>query len=272
MVKRGLMDQAVGADWTPATGDVKISKDGGATANITTLPVAIAMGNGAIWDFAISATEMSAAKIAIIVADTATKAVEDQMFAIITYGNASAEFPGIDFASTTNLASVTTAALSANVITATAINADAITAAKVADGTIDAATFAAGAINAAAIANAAIDEATFAADTAKYQAKIGWIDDNANTTDRYLVIYFKNGEPVVSGITNPDIWVYNNAGTDIIGTSASPITLTQIGSSGTYTRNEGTNRLVNGAAYIARVRATIDSATRTWYQFLGTAG
>lgn len=53
-------------------------------------------------------------------------------------------------------------AMTANVLTASAINADAITAAKVADGTIDAATFAAGAINAAAIAADAITAAKIA--------------------------------------------------------------------------------------------------------------
>ena len=40
MVKRGVVDLAVSADWTPATGDVKLSKDGGADANIGTLPSA----------------------------------------------------------------------------------------------------------------------------------------------------------------------------------------------------------------------------------------
>lgn len=89
IVKASSSDFAVGADWTPAAGDVKISKDGGAAANITTLPTAIAMGNGAIWEFAISATEMQAAEITITVVDSATKAVQDQALSIITFGNAS---------------------------------------------------------------------------------------------------------------------------------------------------------------------------------------
>lgn len=91
MVKRGVVDHAVGADWTPATGDVKISKDGGATANITTLPTAIAMGNSAIWEFPISATEMQAAQVNVTIADTATKAVEDSAFDLETYGHASGQ-------------------------------------------------------------------------------------------------------------------------------------------------------------------------------------
>lgn len=91
LVKRGVADFAVGADWTPAAGDVKVSKDGGAAANIGTLPTAIAMGNTAIWDFTIASGEVSAAKTIITVSDSATKAVEDQCLVIETYGNASAE-------------------------------------------------------------------------------------------------------------------------------------------------------------------------------------
>jgi hypothetical protein len=91
MVKRAVVDHAVGADWTPAAGDVKISKDGGAAANVTNLPTAIAMGNSAIWEFSLTAAEMSAAQINVTVADSATKAVEDTGFDIETYGNAAGQ-------------------------------------------------------------------------------------------------------------------------------------------------------------------------------------
>lgn len=91
VVKRAVVDFAVSADWTPAAGDVKISKDGGAAANVTNLPTAITMGNTAMWDFSLTATEMQAAQIMVSVADSATKAVEDQFFIIETYGNASGQ-------------------------------------------------------------------------------------------------------------------------------------------------------------------------------------
>jgi hypothetical protein len=101
IVKRAVVDFAVGADWTPAAGDVKISKDGGAAANVTNLPTAITMGNGAMWDFSLTATEMQAAQVKVTVVDAATKAVEDQMFVIETYGNASAQHAfDLDTAST----------------------------------------------------------------------------------------------------------------------------------------------------------------------------
>ncbi len=93
MVKRGVVDFAVGADWTPATGDVKVSKDGGAAANIATLPAAVAMGNTAYWEFVFSGTELSCGTLAVTIADSATKAVEDQSFLIETFGNASALYP-----------------------------------------------------------------------------------------------------------------------------------------------------------------------------------
>lgn len=91
VVKRAVVDFAVSADWTPAAGDVKISKDGGAAANVTNLPTAITMGNTAMWDFSLTATELQAAQVVVMVADSATKAVEDQSFIIETYGNASAQ-------------------------------------------------------------------------------------------------------------------------------------------------------------------------------------
>lgn len=92
IIKRAVVDFAVGADFTPAAGDVKISKDGGAAANIGTLPTAVAMGNGAYWEFTLTGTELSAKSIVVTVADSATKAVEDTSFVVETYGDASAMY------------------------------------------------------------------------------------------------------------------------------------------------------------------------------------
>lgn len=114
--------------------------------------------------------------------------------------------------------------------------------------------------------SALLSEASFAADTAKYQAKVWLVKDSGGTADRYLVAFFKNSEPVYSGITNAAIWIYKNDGTDLVGTSGSPVSLTQIGSSGTYTHNEATNRIVSGQAYFMKVTATIGGATRSWPQ------
>lgn len=88
VVKAGSDDFAVTADWTPAAGDVKVIKDGGAPANITTLPTEVGAG---VWKFPLSATEMSAAKVQVVVVDAAVKAVKDLVIYAITYGNVSAE-------------------------------------------------------------------------------------------------------------------------------------------------------------------------------------
>ena len=90
MIKRGVVDFAASADWTPAAGDVKVSQDGGTAANVATLPNAVTMGNTAMWRFAFSDAELQCALLAVTVADSATKAVEDQMFVVETYGHASA--------------------------------------------------------------------------------------------------------------------------------------------------------------------------------------
>jgi hypothetical protein len=93
MVKRGVVDLAATADWTPATGDTKISKDGGSVANTTNNPSAVA-GTGSItWKLTLTAAELSAAEINIQIVDSATKAVEDQFLTIYTYGNAAAKHP-----------------------------------------------------------------------------------------------------------------------------------------------------------------------------------
>jgi len=73
---------------TFAAGDVKIMKDEGAEANITTLPVDEGQG----YSVALSATEMQAARIVIYVVDlTATKVWLDKVIVIETYGHASAQ-------------------------------------------------------------------------------------------------------------------------------------------------------------------------------------
>lgn len=91
MVKRAVVDLAVTADWTPVNSDCNISKDGGAQANPTNN---VAISTGTTWKITLSATELSAKEIDLMVVDAATKAVEDQWLSIKTYGNASAFFQG----------------------------------------------------------------------------------------------------------------------------------------------------------------------------------
>src|SRR5690242_16692102 len=92
MIKRGVVDLAASADWTPATGDTKISKDGGNVANTTNNPAAVGGTGSVLWTLTLTATELSAAIADVQIVDSATKAVEDQGIKVYTFGNASAKF------------------------------------------------------------------------------------------------------------------------------------------------------------------------------------
>lgn len=187
-----------------ATGDFKLIKDEGASANATNSVTD--EGNG-IYSLVLTATEMQAARIALICVDqTATKDWKDTVLLLSTYGHASGQHPfdlgtasapqtGDNFArlgapagasvsadiagvqsDTNDLQTRVPAALvsgridasvgamAAGVVTAAAVATDAIDADALADGAITALTFAAGAIDAAAIAADAIGASELAAD------------------------------------------------------------------------------------------------------------
>jgi len=118
IIKRGVVDYAVSADWvSPATGDIKVSKDGGAAANITTLPTAVTMGNTAYWEFQLSASELSCKTLVVTICDqTAPKAVEDQMFIVETFGNSSAMYPSDPTADTVDAENRFLTAVKTNVL------------------------------------------------------------------------------------------------------------------------------------------------------------
>ena len=108
MLKAASDDFALGADWTPAAGDVKLIKDGVSPTNVATLPAVLASGNGATWQYALSATEMQVARSVLTIVDAGTKVVKDQQINIRTYGHPSAQDPrdvelaGIASAATAN--------------------------------------------------------------------------------------------------------------------------------------------------------------------------
>lgn len=93
MVKRSVVDLAVSADWTPATGDTKIDKDGAGVANTTNNPAIVTGTGSTLWALTLTATELSCKVATVQIVDSATKAVEDQVIHIFTYGNASALIP-----------------------------------------------------------------------------------------------------------------------------------------------------------------------------------
>lgn len=97
LIKRGVVDFAQTADYTPAATDSAISKDAGNFAD-TTNTIAIVGGaptrGVSMWKIVLSATELQCAVAAVQIVDAATKAIEDQAFEVYTYGNASAMFAG----------------------------------------------------------------------------------------------------------------------------------------------------------------------------------
>lgn len=90
MIKRGVMDLAVSADWTPATGDVKVRQDAGSFANVGTLPSILSVAD---WGQPLTTGETTGKFVSVQIIDSATKAVEDNELILFTYGHASAYWP-----------------------------------------------------------------------------------------------------------------------------------------------------------------------------------
>jgi hypothetical protein len=231
----GLVSQAdtkkLQSNPTLAAGDVKVVKDGGASANLTTLP-AVTPSSSVFVQVDLSATEMTADNVAVSFIDAAGAQWCDLLISIQTTAR---QVDDLAFPNTSGRGLDVSAG-----------------------GDADAAV--------QSIVASAINAAAFNADTDVYQSKLWLFDDDTGTTDRYVVVWFKNGQPITSGITSPTIQVFKAAdGADLVASTA----MTQIASTGTYRKDEATNRIVDGVAYIAKTQATIDAATRTWLQPVG---
>jgi hypothetical protein len=81
--KQGSSDFAVGADWIPATGDVKLW-NGSTEGNLSTLPTAV---TGGLWRFTLLGTELQAKCVTVKIIDVPTKAVMDNFFRVETFGH-----------------------------------------------------------------------------------------------------------------------------------------------------------------------------------------
>lgn len=189
VVKAGAIDFAVSGDWTPATGDTKICKDGGNVTNTSNNPAAVGGTGSRLWKLTLTATEMQAARVAIQIVDAA---IEDQAIIIATYGHASAQHAfdldkALSFSGSYVKAdlqewrSSVPAALSSTFIQAHVRS--------IVNNAIGPPTFSAGAIDAAAIAPNAIGASELAADAANEIAdavlrratadvEAGWTEDD----------------------------------------------------------------------------------------------
>jgi len=80
LVKAGVNDLAVSADYTPVTADCRLSKDGGTWAAATNTIADETEG----WSITLTSAELSATRIHLNIVDAATKAVEDQSLIVNT--------------------------------------------------------------------------------------------------------------------------------------------------------------------------------------------
>jgi hypothetical protein len=218
LIKRASIDFVGSADYQPGSGDVRVCVDNGSPTNINSLPVFSYQGSGGFWRFAFTNSEYSGKKIDVTLTDAASKAVEDQMFSIETYGHASAMYQ---------------ADWSAPYLP-TVVNS---------------------------IAANALNEAAFASDTAKYQARMDLRDDDTGTSDRYVVVWHKDSQPVTTTVSNAQLQVIKIAdGSALLSVRS----MTPIGSTQYQRYTETASRIIDGVGYIAEFFAVIDASTRTW--------
>jgi hypothetical protein len=107
-----------------------------------------------------------------------------------------------------------------------------------------------------------VTDAAVATDMDSYQAKITLTEDvdETDTTDVYVVDWYKNGAPIESGITSPVITVTPVVTGSAIITAAA---MTEIGTTEAYRyAATGAEKVSNGVAYFVQVQATIDGSTR----------
>lgn len=114
---RQLVDRATGqfrVTPTLASGDFKIEKDGGAAANLATLPSVVPAGGSSI-DIPFSAAEMQAKHVIVRAVDAAGVEWDDQVIHIFTVGDPNAYFQFNLFSGTTALSAASQGAVTGGV-------------------------------------------------------------------------------------------------------------------------------------------------------------
>lgn len=158
---------------TLAAGDVKVSKDGGAFANLTTLP-AVTPAAGTAVKVDLSATEMTADQVFITFIDAAGAEWDDLAVNIQT---AARQIDDLTFPNTSGRGLDVDATGGVEITTGQSVATVTGSVGSIATGGIVAASFAAGAIDAAAIATDAIGSAELAASAVtEIQAGLSTLD------------------------------------------------------------------------------------------------
>lgn len=174
---------------TLAAGDVQVSKDGGALANLTTLPV-VTPAASVLVQVDLSATEMTADLVMVVFRDAAGAQWDDLLLVIPTvarqiddlaFPNVSGRGADIDAAGGVEVGS-----FQAGALTAAAFAAGAIDAAAIATDAIGSAEFAQAAADKvwASVTRALTDKAGFALAAAEYTALVNLIYDELTAEAR----------------------------------------------------------------------------------------
>lgn len=123
-----------------------------------------------------------------------------------------------------------------------------------------------GAITEAKFGDEAISDRVLAQDVDTYQAKIVLLDDDSGAKDRYVVTWFKNAQPLFSGVTNPLIRVRDLAADGDLIAEVAMVDEDE----GDFSYDASTSaRIVSGKKYQAIVHADIDGTQRHWKQPVG---
>ena len=97
-----------------------------------------------------------------------------------------------------------------------------------------------------------------------YHADIQYIRDSSQ--DEYTVTWFKNGQRILAGITNPYMTVVNRAdGANLFANSG----MTEIGSTHSFKYDALDGRQTSGNTYLVITSGTIDSSVRNYSWLLG---
>jgi hypothetical protein len=118
---------------------------------------------------------------------------------------------------------------------------------------------------ASVLADTGTDGVLIAASHNLYTADIHFTVDELNTQDEYTVTWFKNGARITSGVTSPTIQVVARSnGADLIAATA----MTEIGSTESFKKDEGTARTTGGEAYLVIAAGTIDAGARSFSRLI----
>lgn len=113
-------------------------------------------------------------------------------------------------------------------------------------------------------ANVTIDALPTSADS--YWSKTTYTRDTGNSQDEHRTIWFKNDEPLTSGVTLAKLWVVDDASNDKIGSAGSPASMTEVGSDHVFLYNATAagEKVAAGIGLATMTYATIDSVERKW--------